>query len=380
MIPPADWALIALITTGCAVMAIVTGALLLRVLHRRSITTHLAVVSFAAIVTVAASIVMTTEAMFLSGHDSVVVLLVLLLSVPAAAGVAVLLGRSLRSAARNLAHAAQAVGDTTYDAGPSPVTTELGSVAGALDNAHRRLADAQRRADMLEQGRRELMAWMSHDLRTPLASMRAMAESLEDGLVEDRPTVSRYHRQLRIEVDRIAGMVTDLFELSRVRGSMELQLERVGAHDLIDEAVATADPVARAKGVRLLAAPGGTLPVLVDSTEFGRVLRNLLVNAIRHTPEEGTISVTAEPAGRHVRVTVADTCGGIPDDEIDRVFDPAFRGGDAARTTSPTQRAGLGLAIARGIVEAHRGAISVTNVGPGCRFEVRLPLAADGTE
>jgi signal transduction histidine kinase len=260
------------------------------------------------------------------------------------------------------------------------VTTELGSVAGALDNAHRRLADAQRRADMLEQGRRELMAWMSHDLRTPLASMRAMAESLEDGLVEDRPTVSRYHRQLRIEVDRIAGMVTDLFELSRVRGSMELQLERVGAHDLIDEAVATADPVARAKGVRLLAAPGGTLPVLVDSTEFGRVLRNLLVNAIRHTPEEGTISVTAEPAGRHVRVTVADTCGGIPDDEIDRVFDPAFRGGDAARTTSPTQRAGLGLAIARGIVEAHRGAISVTNVGPGCRFEVRLPLAADGTE
>jgi signal transduction histidine kinase len=175
-------------------------------------------------------------------------------------------------------------------------------------------------------------------------------------------------------------MVTDLFELSRVRGSMELQLERVGAHDLIDEAVATADPVARAKGVRLVAAAGGTLPVLVDSTEFGRVLRNLLVNAIRHTPEEGTIRVAAERAGKHVRLTVADTCGGIPDDELDRVFDPAFRGGDAARTTSPNQRAGLGLAIARGIVEAHRGAISVTNSGPGCRFEVRLPLAADGTE
>jgi signal transduction histidine kinase len=124
---------------------------------------------------------------------------------------------------------------------------------------------------------------------------------------------------------------------------------------------------------RHLAGPGGL-------TEFGRVLRNLLVNAIRHTPEEGTISVTAEPQEGTSGVTVADTCGGIPDDEIDRVFDPAFRGGDAARTTSPTQRAGLGLAIARGIVEAHRGAISVTNVGPGCRFEVRLPLAADGTE
>jgi signal transduction histidine kinase len=377
MIPPTAWAQIALITIGCAVGAFAIGSLLVHVLRHRSVTTHLVVVSVAAIATVAASIVMTTNAMFLSGHDSVVVLLVILLSVPAGAGVAVVLGRSLRSAARNLADAAEAVGDTAYDAVPAPVTTELGAVAAALDDAHRRLAEAQNRADMLEQGRRELIAWMSHDLRTPLAGMRAMAESLEDGLVADDATVTRYHRQLRIEVDRLAGMVSDLFELSRVQGSLELQLERVGAHDLIDEAVASADPVARAKGVRLVASTGGTLPVSVDSTEFGRVLRNLLVNAIRHTPEEGTISVSAEPAGQHVSVTVTDTCGGIPDEEIDRVFDPAFRGGDTARTTSPTQRAGLGLAIARGIVEAHRGAISVTNAGAGCRFEVRLPLAAD---
>ena len=377
MIPPTAWALIALIAAGCALAAIAGGSLLMRALRGRSVTTHLAVVSFAAIGTVAASIVVTTAVMFLSVHDSIVVLLVVVLSVPAGVGVAVLLGRSLRSAARSLAHAAEAVGDTTYNAVPAPVTTELSVVAAALDNAHRRLADAQQRAVMLEEGRRELIAWMSHDLRTPLAGMRAITESLEDGLVADEATVTRYYRQLRLEVDRLAGMVSDLFELNRVQGSLELQLERVGAHDLIDEAVASADPVARAKGVRLVAAAGATLPVFVDSTEVGRVLRNLLVNAIRHTPEEGTISVSAEPAGHDVRLTVTDTCGGIPQDEIHRVFDPAFRGGDTARTTSPTHRAGLGLAIARGIVEAHRGAISVTNSGPGCRFEVTLPLAAD---
>jgi signal transduction histidine kinase len=377
MIPSTAWALIALITTGCAVAAIVGGTLLIRTLHQRSVTTHLVVVSFAAIATVAASIVTTTEAMFLSAHDAVVVLVVIVLSVPAGASVAVVLGRSLRAAARALADAAQMVGATTYESRRAPATTELGSVAGALDNAHRRLTDAQQRADTLEHRRGELIAWLSHDLRTPLAGMRAMTESLEDGLVPDQATVTRYHHQLRIEVDRLAAMISDLFELSRVQGSLELQLERVGVHDLIDEAVASAYPVARVKGVRLVAAAGDTLPVRVDSTEIGRVLRNLLVNAIRHTPEEGTISVTAESAGEQVWVTVTDACGGIPDDEIARVFDPAFRGGDAARTTSVSQRAGLGLAIARGIVEAHRGAISVTNASGGCRFEVRLPLAAD---
>ena len=119
------------------------------------------------------------------------------------------------------------------------------------------------------------------------------------------------------------------------------------------------------------------LPVSVDTTELGRVLRNLLVNAIRHTPHDGTIHVTTEPGDGHVTLAVSDSCGGIPADELDRVFDTAFRGGDAARTTTPHLRAGLGLAIARGIVEAHRGVISVANHGPGCRFEVRLPLAGD---
>lgn len=377
MIPPTDWLLVILITAACAALAVALGARLVRRLTHWSVTLHLVVASLAALATVALSVVATTRAMFLSSHDSRVVLVVTLLSVPAGAGVAIVLGRSLRDACRQLAAAAATVGEPAYVAPLSPVTSELTAVAAALSLAHCRLADAHEREQALELGRRELVAWMSHDLRTPLAGMRAMAESLEDGIVTDPASVARYHRQLRVEVDRMAAMVSDLFELSRVQGPLDLQLERVGVSDLVEEAVASADPVARAKGIRLVASTEDRLPVSVDTTELGRVLRNLLVNAIRHTPHDGTIHVTTESGEGHVTLAVSDACGGIPPDELDRVFDTAFRGGDAARTTMPHLRAGLGLAIARGVVEAHRGVISVANHGPGCRFEVRLPLAAD---
>lgn len=377
MIPPTDWGVVAAITAVCTLAAVLSGGLLVRVMRERSVTVHLLVASLAALATVAASVVVTTRAMFLSSHDARVVLVVVLLSVPAGGGVALVLGRSLRTASRQLSAAASLVGEPGYPALPAPVTAELSSVASALGEAHRRLAEAHGREVALEQGRRELVAWMSHDLRTPLAGMRAMAESLEDGIVQDPDTVDRYHRQLRVEVDRMADMVSDLFELSRVQGPLDLRLERVGAQDLVEEAVASADPVARAKGVRLVTSTQHRLPVSVDTTELGRVLRNLLVNAIRHTPHDGTIHVTAEPGDGHVTLAVSDGCGGIPAEDLTRVFDTAFRGDGTARTTMPDRRAGLGLAIARGIVEAHRGAISVANHGPGCRFEVRLPLAAD---
>jgi signal transduction histidine kinase len=377
MIAAQDWMHIGVLTLGCAAVGLLVGGLLLRVLRSRSVAAHLVVVSVAALATVAAAVLVTANQMLLSEHDSTVVLVVVLLSTPAAVGVAALLGLALRRDTRQLAESATAIGAPDYARPPRPATAELRALAAAIDETHTRLVRAQQREAVLEEGRRELVAWVSHDLRTPLAGMRAMVEALEDGMTVDDGTVRRYHRQLRAEVERMSEMVSDLFELSRIQGSLQLQLERVGAGELVEEALASAYPVARAKGVRLVSSGASGLPVSVDPTEFGRVLRNLLLNAIRHTPHDGTISVLAEPDGaRHVSLSVSDSCGGIPDDDLPRVFETAFRG-NSARTTATDERGGLGLAIARGIVEAHAGDISVANLDNGCRFRVRLPLATD---
>lgn len=227
----------------------------------------------------------------------------------------------------------------------------------------------------MESARRELIAWVSHDLRTPLAGIRAMVEALEDGVVEDPADVDRYHATMRRETDRLAMLVDDLFELSRIEaGALDLRFEDVTLGDIVAEAVAGAMPVAMAKGVRLHGESDGDEPSLrVAPAELTRVVRNLLDNAIRHTPAGSDIEVRCAMVDGNATVSVADTCGGIPDDDLGRVFDLAFRGDDARG--SANGGGGLGLAIAHGLVRAHHGTIRVENLGPGCCFTVELPVA-----
>jgi signal transduction histidine kinase len=202
-----------------------------------------------------------------------------------------------------------------------------------------------------------------------------MAEALEDEVVIDPREVSQYHTQIRLEVNRLTAMIDDLFELSRIHaGALRLSRRLVGLEDLVAEVVASAEPVTRAKGIRLTGAAVRGMPVFVDTAEMGRALRNLVTNAIRHTPPEGGIDVQAEVQSGMACVVVSDACGGIPPGDLPRVFDVAFRG-KPARTPGPQEGAGLGLSIARGIVEAHSGQIAVRNAGPGCQFLIRLPLA-----
>jgi signal transduction histidine kinase len=204
-----------------------------------------------------------------------------------------------------------------------------------------------------------------------------MVEALEDGVVEDPETVARYHRTMRHEADRLAGLVDDLFELSRIHaGALSLELERVSLDELVSDAIASVSIAAGAKGVALRGDVPGPAPVVELSTpEMARVVRNLLDNAIRHTPPGGLIVVDArlDGTGSAAEVSVTDSCGGIPEADLHQVFETAYRG-DAARTPGDGG-AGLGLAVARGLVEAHKGQISVRNEGPGCRFTVRLPLS-----
>jgi signal transduction histidine kinase len=245
-----------------------------------------------------------------------------------------------------------------------------------------RLAEARAAAAALESSRRELVAWVSHDLRTPLAGIRAMVEALEDGIVDDPETVARYHRTMRREADRLAALVDDLFELSRIQaGSLTLRFEEVPLDELVSDAIAGASIAAAAKDITLRDRVSRPVPVVEISTpDMARVVRNLLDNAIRHTPRGGVVTVDAGPdsadeGGDTVTVSVQDGCGGIPEHDLDLVFELAYRG-DAARTPcdgGDGGGGGLGLAVARGLVEAHHGDITVCNVDHGCRFTVRLP-------
>ncbi len=200
-----------------------------------------------------------------------------------------------------------------------------------------------------------------------------MTEALEDGLAED-PV--RYYAQMRHQVDRMVGMVDDLFELSRIHaGVLQLTLQPVTLGDLVSENLAAADPVARERRVRLGGEVEEGLEVVADPGELSRAISNLLMNAIRHTPVDGTVWVEGRAVPEGVEVSVLDTCGGLSAEDAARVFDVGWQGSPARSPDSGPvgHGAGLGLAIVRGIVEAHSGEVAVGNTAGGCRFRMLLP-------
>ncbi len=363
----------------------VAGAGLLAVLRHRSIRIQVVVVVLTAVVAVGAGTLLSAARMYVAAHDLHALAVVLMAGGTVGVVAALVLGDRVVSGSRSLRDTVRLIGDD--GGGPAaagsnvagrlhrPAGEELVALGDELERMSARLADARASEQALEGSRRELVAWVSHDLRTPLAAIRAMTEALEDGVVDDPVTVARYHRTLRQESDRLAELVDDLFELSRIQaGALRLQMERASLSDLVSDALAAAGAVASAKGVRLEGTMRDEPPELVLSTpEVSRVLRNLLENAISHTPSDGTVWVEAGVEQDAVYVSVADGCGGIEPAHLERVFDLAFRG-EGARTPGADNGAGLGLAIAKGLVDAHAGEIVVANDGPGCRFTVRLPL------
>lgn len=334
-VPVEDTVTLIALSFGVASAAYLVGHLLLR---RRQ---HPVVVAVIPIVSIAVGSLVAAKAMFVSAHDL-------------AALVVVIIG-----------------------SGTAGVLGAL-ALADVLAAASRRSEEAAARERELEHSRRELVAWVSHDLRTPLTGVRAMVEALDDGVVSGDDDVRDYHHRVLAEVERLSRLVDDLFTLSRIDAdAVRLTVERVPVASLVSDAIGASSAVALAKGVQITGPRLADVSVTVDGSapELARVVRNLLDNAIRHTPHGGTIEVDVTELAGCTEISVHDACGGIPDHEIDRVFDVAYRG-DAARTPSTQGEgagAGLGLAIARGLVAAHAGDIDVRNEAPGCRFTVRLP-------
>ncbi len=370
------------IAAGSAAIVGVVGLLVLRLLRGRSLRAALFAIALASVLAMAAGTVAAAHAMFISKDDFGTVLLVCASAGMVALVMAALLGRTvaadskaLRSALRTLGSSPDHASRRTAAARPAPrlATSEMAELSRELAATSTRLTESRERERALERSRRELVAWVSHDLRTPLAGLRAMAEALEDGLATDP---ARYHVQMRQAVERLTGMVGDLFELSRIHaGALRLSLQQVWLADLVDDAVTGAHPLAQARRVRLAANIHAPLAVRADAREMSRALTNLVVNAIRHTPGDGTVRVEAGHHDGYAVLRVTDACGGIPEAHLSRLFDVAWRASDA-RTPDPYAGAGLGLAIVRGIVEAHSGKVDVRNITGGCRFEVRLPVPA----
>ena len=384
-LPAADAVTLAAYAAGGAAVAVATSLAVLALLRRRSVVLQAAVAGLAPVLAVAIGVAAASLAMFISEHDLHALFVVLVAAGTVGVLSGVVLGRRVATAGRSLGAMARHLGedgpgsDLSGRPGDSRAgaPSELASLARELETTSARLAEARAQTAAIEQSRRQLVAWVSHDLRTPLAGIRAMVEALDDGVVDDDETVSRYYRTMQREVDRLSGLVDDLFELSRIEaGALGLDLERVALDELVSEAVASASVIAGAKGIQLRGAVGEPSPVVELSTpEMARVVRNLLDNAIRHTPAGGTVWIEAgfDDGGAAAVVSVRDACGGIPENDLDHVFEMAYRG-DSARTPG-SAGAGLGLAVARGLVEAHQGTISVRNEGSGCRFMVRLPLS-----
>ncbi|MDP8954376.1 MAG: ATP-binding protein [Actinomycetota bacterium] len=369
---------------GAAVTGLAVSGLLFLV-RSRPIGAQVVLAALAPVLAVALGVGWAASQMFITRHDLWVLWVLLVGAGTIGLVIALLLGRRVAEASASVSEMARRLGEAgpgtslqpgerrPSDDGPH----ELAELAAQLEQTSARLADAQAQSAAAERSRRELVSWVSHDLRTPLAGIRAMVEALEDRVVDDPETVARYHRTMRRETDRLAGLVDDLFQLSTIHaGLLALDLQPVALDEVIADAIAGASIAARAKGITLVDQVDDPAPVVELSTpEMARVVRNLFDNAIRHTPAGATVvaRVALDASGERAEVWVQDACGGIPEGDLDQVFDLAYRG-DSARTPGDGG-AGLGLAVARGLVEAHHGHISVRNEGEGCRFTLSLPCS-----
>jgi len=363
---------VVLIAAGCTSGVGLAGMVMIRLLRRAPLRLSLHASGAVPVLAIVAGTLGTAEAMFLSQHDLGVVVMVCIVAGIVAFAFSWLLGRQVEYSSAALRQAARSLGDGAGQFRPPalPLAAEFAALSRELTETSAKLAESRAKERALEQSRRQLVAWVSHDLRTPLAGLRAMAEALEDGLAADPP---RYHKQMRAEAERLTTMVDDLFELSRLQsGTLRLYPDQIALDDLVSDVLASTEALAREHGVRLDGRATGPLAVRADPRELSRALTNLLANAIRHTPPGGCVYVEVRPEDGDVLLAVADGCGGIPEADLPRVFDLAWRGTDA-RSPAPDSGAGLGLAIVRGVVEAHRGSVSVANTADGCCFEMRLP-------
>ena len=328
-------------------------------LGRRFVGATLAVLGVAILM-----IAIAANAMFINNHDLNLLMWVLVPAVLGAAMVAMLMARPVARDAKRICDAAMRVADGDLSARTGVVRNdELGEAAEMFDVMVDRL-------NAIENERSLMLSSISHDLRTPLAALRAAVEAIRDGVADD-PDL--YLAGMERQVRALSSLVDDLQLHTRlVSGTLQLQRVRLDLTELADESMEIVRPLAESRGIKLLLEATERVMVDADGSQLARVARNLLDNAIRHAPDGSVVLVQVLRHVDTVTLRVHDEGLGFPADFRDRAFEP-FTRADPARDIR-TGTAGLGLSIARGIVAAHHGSVTLGN-GPGGDVLVSLPIS-----
>ena len=318
----------------------------------------------------------SAQMMFASEHDLLLAIVLLVF----ASGMAMALGYFLSSTVteriQQLKNAAEKLAEGNLKTRVAVNgRDEVASLAVTFNQMAEQLQAADNKQRELESLRRDLIAWVSHDLQTPLTSMRAILEALSDGVVDDPETVKRYLLTAQRDVRSLSSLIDDLFQMAQLdAGGFPLNRAEASLSDLVSDTLESFTQLAKQQDVTIEGNVDADVdPVRMDTQAVGRVLNNLIGNALRHTPANGRVSVWVR-RNDHIEVTVSDTGEGIRAEDIPHVFERFYRGDVSRSRNQITGGAGLGLAIARGIVRAHGGEINVeSKIGKGTQFTFYLP-------
>ena len=316
----------------------------------------------------------SAQMMFASPHDLLLAIVLLIF----ASGMAMVLGYFLSSTITERIHILKGAAEKLAQGDlktrvPVQGNDEVSVLANSFNQMAEKLQIADKQQRDLDNMRRDLIAWVSHDLQTPLTSMRAILEAVSDGIVDDPETVKRYLHTAQRDVNNLSALIDDLFQMAQLdAGGFPLNKDRSSLSDLVSDTLESFTELAKQQNIIL----EGNVeldvdPVLMDTQAIGRVLNNLIGNALRHS-SQGRVSVWVRRSALGVDVTVSDTGEGIREEDLQHIFDRFYRG-EKSRNRG-TGGAGLGLAIARGIVNAHGGDIKVeSQIGKGTQFTFHIP-------
>ena len=381
VLAPADVAVIALTSLGCTGVVALLALLLLRLLRRRTLFVQVVVIGVSGVAATVTSVIAISVEMYLSEHDLTVLVWVIAIAAVLSVVLAWALTRSLRRSIASVSRDIRQVSAEQPEPAEAAGAAELAGLQTELALVAARVRDARTELEELDSARRRFFAWISHDLRTPLAGLRVVAEAAESSPHED---VRALAQSVGAQTLSMTRLVDDLFELSQLSsGQLVLRTQQVDLHDIVSDVVSETRAAADRRGVRIEARGIGGQTLWADPRGLSRIVSNLVANAVRHAPVGSTILITATDVGESLVLGILDEGSGVASADLDRMFDVGWKRDDArgsgdAADLPQSSGAGLGLSIARGFARAHGGDVTAENTGEGFRMNVQLPRQAPG--